>query len=389
MKILYITTDIGWGGSSVALYNIITELKDRHQIFVLLPSDKGRFGQELKKIGVTCFEKPFGLNVYPRFHNFVEFCKHNWWFIRGLYRKYKAKKCVESILDTIQPDIVHVNVGPVDISLDACIKRNIPHVWHLREYQDKDFSMHYFPSKKYFRRRIATKGNYCISISNDIFNHWHLRMGIDRVIYDGVIPSAQIPLNYKKEKYFLFVGRIQKAKGVLEALIAFHDFSLFNNEYKMLIAGNWDSSNQYKSICDDYILQHNMEGSVTFLGQRTDVHELMAKASAILVPSHFEGFGFITAEAMYNNCIVIGRNTGGTKEQFDIGLNETGDEIGLRFNRNEEIPVLMQRVVNEDLSKMRELAIQTVCKHYLSSICAKQVEFFYNDIVPKINKDAK
>ena len=45
----------------------------------------------------------------------------------------------------------------------------------------------------------------------------------------------------------------------------------------------------------------------------------MSKALALFVPSSFEGFGFITVEAMFCGCLVIGRNTGGTKEQFDNG----------------------------------------------------------------------
>lgn len=57
----------------------------------------------------------------------------------------------------------------------------------------------------------------------------------------------------------------------------------------------------------------------------------MSKAQALIVASRFEGFGFITTEAMWNDCLVIGKNIAGTKEQFDNGVAETGHEIGLRF----------------------------------------------------------
>ena len=328
MRILYIATDIGWGGSSVALYNIIAELKERHQIFVLLPTSSGRMGHELQEIGIKVFEHSLGGHqLYPRFHTIKEFIKHNWWFVRDFFRRHKAKLYVAKLLDEIHPDIVHVNVGPIDISLDACLKRNICHIWHLREYQDRDFSMHFFPSKSFFRKRISTNGNYCISISKDIFSHWGLRPEIDRVIYDGVIISGTKPLLCEKEKYFLFVGRIQKTKGVIEAIKAFHCFSEMNKDYKLLIAGNWDTSYNYKRLCDKYVQQNGIGDKVIFLGQRKDIALLMAKATALLVPSYCEGFGFITAEAMYNNCVVIGRNTGGTKEQFDVGLAYTGKEI--------------------------------------------------------------
>ncbi len=57
----------------------------------------------------------------------------------------------------------------------------------------------------------------------------------------------------------------------------------------------------------------------------------MKTAKALIVPSFHEGFGRITAEAMFNGCLVIGRNTAGTKEQFDNGLRIAGREIGVRF----------------------------------------------------------
>ena len=57
----------------------------------------------------------------------------------------------------------------------------------------------------------------------------------------------------------------------------------------------------------------------------------------LIVPSIFEGFGFITAEGMANGCVVLGRNTAGTKEQFDNGVKMTGKEIGVRFIDDNEM----------------------------------------------------
>ena len=46
----------------------------------------------------------------------------------------------------------------------------------------------------------------------------------------------------------------------------------------------------------------------------------MKKATALLVASPFEGFGRMTAEACFNGCIVIGKDSGGTREI----LSQTG-----------------------------------------------------------------
>ena len=41
MKILYVTSDANWGGSSVSLYNLISGITDKNDIYVLMPHDRG------------------------------------------------------------------------------------------------------------------------------------------------------------------------------------------------------------------------------------------------------------------------------------------------------------------------------------------------------------
>lgn len=44
----------------------------------------------------------------------------------------------------------------------------------------------------------------------------------------------------------------------------------------------------------------------------------MNRATALIVPSPFEAFGLITAEAMFNKCLVIGKDTAGTKNNLTM-----------------------------------------------------------------------
>ena len=43
------------------------------------------------------------------------------------------------------PDIIHTNTGVIHEGLKVAKRLKIPHVWHLREYQDKDFNWEAFP----------------------------------------------------------------------------------------------------------------------------------------------------------------------------------------------------------------------------------------------------
>jgi glycosyltransferase involved in cell wall biosynthesis len=125
---------------------------------------------------------------------------------------------------------------------------------------------------------------------------------------------------------------------------------------------------------------------IKFLGYRTDVYELMLNAIALVVPSKFEGFGFITAEAMFNGCLVIGKNTAGTKEQFDNGLEIKGEEIGIRYNTVEELSQVMLSICRDGIGFYYETikkAQETVVELYSSNRNADKVFNTYKEIIEK------
>lgn len=379
MKILYIVSSNSWGGANIALYNLIYELQSKHEILVVFPCKGSIFQSKLDDLGVQHIALEYHINVYPKIWNPYKWGKL---FITTLINNYQARKDIKQIIKEFEPDIVHNNVGPIDISLDACKELGIPHVWHLREYQDLDFNMTFIPSKNYFKRKILQQGNYNIAITKEVFNHWSLRENTDRVIYDGVfdkIRSGKQPI--QKGDYFLFVGRVQEGKGTLGAIKAFTIFNKHRNNYRLLIAGKYWLSGKYFKECQKYIRQNKLEDKIEFLGERNDIFPLMQQAIALLVPSYFEGFGFITAEAMLNYCPVIGRNTGGTKEQFDNGLRLTGHEIGFRFNTINEMAIQMEKVTITDTTEIQRYAYQVVTENYTQQIHAKHIEDYYHWIL--------
>ena len=126
---------------------------------------------------------------------------------------------------------------------------------------------------------------------------------------------------------------------------------------------------------------------IKYLGFRTDVYDLMANATALLVPSYYEGFGFITVEAMLNKTLVIGRNVAGTKEQFDNGLYITGKEIGVRFNSTKELSEVILQVCTNNPSIFRnmvESAYKVVMDNYTIEKNTEQIYHVYNQVLHNI-----
>jgi len=381
MRILFVSDNSAWGGACAALVRLIDEIKNKHDLFVFMPSPKGKLSNELDKMGIKYRQSTsYSDTIYPHNTNIFKYIYH----LLLMYAKLLvARRDFKRYVLEIKPDIVHCNVGPLGISFKLCKKLGIPHVWHLREYQDLDFNMTFFPSPQVFLKRIHSDGNVNIAITKGMFQHWKLREGVDEVIYDGVFNGGSLPIydsSPKKEPYFLFVGRESEAKGTHLILEPLKRVVEKYPSYKLKIVGEVYEFTQYHQMMRNLIKKYHLERNVEYLGHRSDVYNLMSKATALIVPSRFEGFGFITAEAMANFCLVIGKNSAGTKEQFDNGVNDTGEEIGLRFMNDNELYRCMLNAIECDMSGYLKRARKVVETRYASELCSGQILKLYERI---------
>lgn len=386
MRILYIHTSNIWGGATVALYRILLAMKNRgHDVYVVTNKSEGPFFEKLDSVGIKHFEHRLSLTIYPKVKNPLKWC---WRTLRLLYRIRDEKKFISKVIDIVKPDIVHTNVGPFSQAYDICKKMSVPHVWHQREYQDLDFDMHFFPSWKVFNRKIKSMTSYNISITKGIFEYRKLRFDRDAVIYDGVFSKQQIlrlKKNVHKENYILFAGRVEEAKCPFDLLVAFSKFHKAYPNVRLLLAGSYFEESSYYQKCKQYVESMYLSDFVSFLGARMDIYDLMSKALMLVVPSRFEGFGFITAEAMLNRCVVVGRNTAGTKEQFDNGLKYSGKEIAYRFNNNDQLYECMVKAIDNDNREMIEAAYNCVTHLYNVEDNVCMLEAFYKKVLKQEN----
>ena len=244
--------------------------------------------------------------------------------------------------------------------------------------------MHYIPTHRHLERRLQSDSTYSICITKDIQRHHGLESSSrSRVIYNGIKPrTEQIP-SVQKKKYLLFAGRIEPAKGVYELLESYaHYIRLVKEPLPLYIAGAPTQSHYFAKL-NQFIVHHCISNLVTFLGDRQDIEMLMQEATAIVIPSRFEAFGRCMAEAMFNGCLVIGKNTGGSKEQMDNGLQFGGQEIALRYQSSAELSRLLERVTQQYSSflPLIDKAFHIVNALYTTEANVEQVYQFYQDIL--------
>ena len=388
MKVAYITNSSGsLGGATKALLQLVNELA-RYGVepLIVLPDTEGIYS-DLKKKGIKVYALNYRMNIYPPLRGLKDFL----FFIpRSIGRFMLTRKTANrlaAILKENEIQLVHSNSSVVEIGRLAAAKLNIPHIYHVREYGDADFKMHYIPSKSYAHLMMRQSNTICIT--EGIQKHHGLDKanrlkGKSVVIYDGVLPQQSVPTFSEKGNYFLFAGRLEPAKGLDFMLKGYCEYvKSTSNPLPLKVAGH-QLRPGYLAMIKDYIHQNGLGAHVELLGPRSDIFDLMKEAKAIVIASPFEGFGFCMAEAMFNGCLVIGRDLTGTHEQFEKGLEMQGAEIGLRYKTTEELTHILQEVGHSPITKyleMKKRAFVTVNTLYTSEHSADQVYQFYKTLI--------
>lgn len=383
MKVLYIlNSTIMSGGATKSFLTLITGLKDVHP-YVIVPDRKGVY-PVLKEKRIPTFVLSYRHCTYPRYKSVKDLAL---FFPRLIARRVLsqlAAKAVEKICTSEGIDLIHTNVSVIDIGIRAAQSLNIPHIFHIREFGDLDFAEHYFPCKRLYHKYFKKDKSYAICITKGIQKYHGLSDYNSTVIYNGISIKPLSDYVRTDERYFLFAGRIERAKGVKELLCAFKCYASQNsNPCKLLLAGKTGDT-AYVNEIRLFIERNGLSSLVKLLGERMDIAGLMHYAMATIVPSKSEAFGRTTAEAMAYGCLVIGHDTGGTKEQFDNGLYETGHEIGIRYSTEEDLCKAMTKIGlsgSQDYAMMKADAKMTVQKLYNAENYVGKVCDYYNEIL--------
>lgn len=392
MTILYIliSTDPTGGATKSFLTLLRGVLASGNHAIVVLPDSSG-ICSTLRNLGVVVWVVPSRPNVWTDSHTFKQkmlFVPRqigrivlNWWAERRIL-KLAAGSTI---------DIVHSNNTTTSLGRFIAKKRHIPHIYHIREYGDLDFGLTYFPSNAAMHRYMEEKGTYTISITQGIQSH-HGQHDNPRatVIYNGIIDSDQIGVKtQEKRDLFLYAGRIEETKGLRELLVAYRNYVCqTKNPLPLWVAGKVSDEN-YEQHCLRYIVENNLEGLVSFLGSQNDMVSLYRRSKAIVIPSHYEGFGRSMAEAMAEGCIPVGHYTGGTREQLNNLRYLHGANCGYSYSSLEELSQCLRELEDlqgDELAKMQVQCAETVCQLYSNQQYVGKVLKLYEQILQDVNK---
>jgi teichuronic acid biosynthesis glycosyltransferase TuaC len=240
------------------------------------------------------------------------------------------------ILKNIEkPDLIHARFSYLDGYgvLNVCKKWNIPLVIDIRgsvEFEDYYFSI--LLGKK--QRKTIKYANKILCVAQ-----WQVKKGLDLGIPEEKIKCIPMGVDIDKfkpqdkekirqdfkiseQKIILFVGQLNKEKGVNYLLEAFSQVvtkSYYRKDVRVIIIGDGSEKENLLNLSK----RLGIMNLVTFTGPV--IGELLTKwyslADLFVLPSLTEGRPNVINEAMASECSIIATNICGIPEQVKDGYN--------------------------------------------------------------------
>ncbi|AXT51973.1 glycosyltransferase [Aquimarina sp. BL5] len=341
LAIIHVVNHMDYGGCQKIVYNIINGIYNNFNDIFLL-SRPGHYSDMIKVIDNVEF-------IDRSEFNFIKIIK----FLFQLKREYSKI-------------IVHTH-NRNDILLKFFLNKKHVHLHTFHSaYLDKNYIYKFL------------KPQYSFSISSTVKKYLEKHNIKSTIIYNGIeIKDVKYrrEFNYTSPK-LLYVGRISKEKGLRELLEAVLSMNLKPfKKFTLDIIGNGDLIDDYKEYAKR---NSNNKTSLNFLGFKSDPWERINEYDLLVIPSHFEGFCLVGAEAASMGVPIIANDILALREVLDFLPNECFFDIKKNDSVQQTIDyALNHRALICDLSNKgidnatRKFSNKNMIKQYL-----KFYEFF-------------
>lgn len=201
---------------------------------------------------------------------------------------------------------------------------------------------------------------------------------IDKVvqIYNGIDLNKFRFIKKQKEDFVEFkiinisrINHVKKGQDILiKALKICKDKGL---KFKCDFVGGiyYYGKNSFEYL-KNLIEELDLEKEITFLGNRTDICELLSESDLFILPSRYEGLGLVVLEAMAVGVPVIASNIDGPAELITSGENgllfegenssDLADQILYLYNNREK----MNYFAENAYKYVQDFDISNMCKKY-------------------------
>ncbi|MDZ7743319.1 MAG: glycosyltransferase family 4 protein [Bacteroidota bacterium] len=362
IRILYITSNFRRCGPVNQLYNLVTRLdKKQFEAVILSLSPEGEDSMK-NRFDETCI--PIESLYLGR--------------LQGLIR---GKKLFRKHLNKLHPNIIHTQGFRPDAMVSGL--RMTPVVSTIRMDPGMDYPMKYGKVfgkwMKHKHLSVIRKNKNAVLCSESLQQLFKEVYGIDRhCIPNGVDTaefhpaSAGVKARLRKKHQipdnhfvFIYTGSLIQRKNVQSLL---HAFSRLHTNALLLIAGSGP-------MMEELIREASGSKNIRFLGQRSDVKNLLQLSDAFISPSLSEGLPNTVLEAMACGLPVLLSNIAQHREIF----SEKQDEY---FFPPKDVDLMSSKM--QEIMKARpeaEEMLGIIRNKYSADIMAQQYQELYKKIL--------
>lgn len=371
----------GKGGSFVSLLQMLKLLSKKQYRLVVLLWNYSPFMDQYRTLGAEVFQINNALytvnkNKYKLFYNKLTALLLRLFPVAlpwlELFLQLNAYKQMKKIVQRFKVDFIHLNNQPLRNFIGFWLAKhlNIPVVCHLR-------TLHGYGLTQAHINFLKQLNVTMIAVSNAAAEYWE-KKGIPgswiKVIYnpyDGKLVKQWLT-SKPFQKKIIYIGRIEKTKGVDYLLEAFKNAQSTLSDLSLTIIGD----GAYYQTMKEKAHVLGITNKISFLGYINDAKQLLPQYDVLVMPSAIEGFGRVLVEAMAVGIPVISTHTSGINEiitdHFNGLLTPYGDVSALTR-------AIIELVQNRSLRReMQENAYYTVCKKFQEDEFYKKLLSSYN-----------
>jgi D-inositol-3-phosphate glycosyltransferase len=205
----------------------------------------------------------------------------------------------------------------------------------------------------------------------------------------GVNRDIFYPYERKKRQsvpVFSFAGRLEETKGIVTLLNAFNKLNTqINYDIELIVAGGDEDEvdlttfEPKKKELKEAV--RGIEDKVMFVGSKTqeELADIFNRSTAVVVPSYYESFGMVAAEAQACGTPVIASGVGGLKNVVSDGFT------GLHVEpKNPDHLLKAMAILSKDIYLAKELGKQAAeysHKAFNWEKIAKQMNMTYERLI--------
>ena len=322
LRVLYVVDGFGLGGTRTVLLAQVARLPPESvEVAILTLSDDARVGVGLVPPHVQVISAPFRGD---RGYTVRDYLADSWLLLSARKWGGEALRAIERF----KPDVLHFHTNPRELALGVLARRASPVALVFTDHLVRVAETDYTPQIR-FLLRVAYRRLYrqynLISVGQSVAEsnraagfvgagrrHVVMRNQVDierfRPPEDG---RRADPLE------IIYVGRIHPIKRVDTVVRAFGQAHAAS-PVRLLIVGPDEMGGEIQRLAAECV---EPPKSVLFLGERTDVPELLRQASISLLMSEREGQPLALLEQMASGLAVVASNIPESAELISDGVS--------------------------------------------------------------------